>query len=202
MVLLDRSPLALRCALLSARASLPPPPPAPGAPTGAAGPGPAGEGASHAPAPAAVSTPDGPPVGQPGGWWVAQEPEGLPEHPRPVGRHPLDFPVAGGDLGRFFPPAHPPSPEPLSPPAHAHAAGGGAGPGPGSAQQQQRAAGQRAGQRGRGRGRPAGPPAVRAAVFDWNSPASLDGERFDVLMACDVLYEDAAVGPISALLPK
>ena len=42
---------------------------------------------------------------------------------------------------------------------------------------------------------------VRARVFDWNH-ANLLGEQYDVLLACDVLYEDAAVGPIAALVPR
>lgn len=42
---------------------------------------------------------------------------------------------------------------------------------------------------------------VRGRVFDWNH-ADLLGEQYDVLLACDVLYEDAAVGPIAALVPR
>ena len=42
---------------------------------------------------------------------------------------------------------------------------------------------------------------MRARVFDWNH-ADLLGEQYDVLLACDVLYEDAAVGPIAALVPR
>ena len=42
---------------------------------------------------------------------------------------------------------------------------------------------------------------MRARVFDWNH-ADLLGEQYNVLLACDVLYEDAAVGPIAALVPR
>jgi hypothetical protein len=43
--------------------------------------------------------------------------------------------------------------------------------------------------------------ALSAAVFDWHSPPA-DLRRFDVVLACDVLYEADAVGPISAVVPK
>jgi predicted nicotinamide N-methyase len=46
----------------------------------------------------------------------------------------------------------------------------------------------------------AAPGAVRAAVFDWSSPPALP--RFDVVLACDVLYEADAVGPISEVVPR
>lgn len=50
---------------------------------------------------------------------------------------------------------------------------------------------------------------VKARVFDWSTPerlfeAGADGERvkpFDVVLACDVLYEDGAVEPIASLVP-
>ncbi|KAG2488612.1 hypothetical protein HYH03_012929 [Edaphochlamys debaryana] len=66
-------------------------------------------------------------------------------------------------------------------------------------------------------------PIVRAHVFDWTAPPDMASllppplsaaskpasgrrppvrqRRFDVVLACDVLYESAAVGPISELLP-
>ena len=50
---------------------------------------------------------------------------------------------------------------------------------------------------------------VKARVFDWGCPeylfeAGADGMRgkpFDVVLACDVLYEDEAVEPIASLVP-
>jgi len=47
------------------------------------------------------------------------------------------------------------------------------------------------------------PAVVRAVPFDWHErplPASLRG-RFDVVLACDVLYEQAAVGPLAEVVP-
>lgn len=44
-------------------------------------------------------------------------------------------------------------------------------------------------------------PVVRARTFDWTR-SELLGERYDVLLACDVLYEDAAVQPIAELVPR
>jgi len=42
---------------------------------------------------------------------------------------------------------------------------------------------------------------VTTQVFDWN--AVDDGqEKFDTLLACDVLYEAAAVAPVAELVPK
>lgn len=41
---------------------------------------------------------------------------------------------------------------------------------------------------------------VGVELFDWNSTQL--GRKFDVVLACDVLYEDAAVEPISAVVPK
>jgi hypothetical protein len=41
---------------------------------------------------------------------------------------------------------------------------------------------------------------VRARVFDWNK-AELLQDQFDVLLACDLLYEDVAVEPIAQLVP-
>ena len=43
---------------------------------------------------------------------------------------------------------------------------------------------------------------LRSRVFDWNHAGLLGGERFDVLLACDVLYEDSAVKPIASLVPR
>ncbi|GAX81814.1 hypothetical protein CEUSTIGMA_g9242.t1 [Chlamydomonas eustigma] len=45
------------------------------------------------------------------------------------------------------------------------------------------------------------PGGVRARVFDWNK-ADLLRDQFDVLLACDVLYEDMAVEPIAHLVPS
>ena len=44
-------------------------------------------------------------------------------------------------------------------------------------------------------------PVVRARTFDWTR-SELLGERYDVLLACDVLYEDTAVQPIAELVPR
>ena len=45
-------------------------------------------------------------------------------------------------------------------------------------------------------------PHVRAELFDWNHPnASLLG-YFDVVLACDVLYEAFSVEPVAAVAPK
>jgi len=41
---------------------------------------------------------------------------------------------------------------------------------------------------------------VQAALFDWSKPVTLP--RFDVVLACDVLYESDAVDPIAAVVPK
>lgn len=41
---------------------------------------------------------------------------------------------------------------------------------------------------------------IRAQVFDWNQTVLKD--KFDVVLACDVLYEDDAVEPISAAVPR
>jgi len=40
---------------------------------------------------------------------------------------------------------------------------------------------------------------IHSEVFDWNDPASL--EPFDVVLACDVLYEKFSVEPLSRLAP-
>jgi hypothetical protein len=37
-------------------------------------------------------------------------------------------------------------------------------------------------------------------VFDWDKTEVL--EQFDVVLACDVLYEDAAVEPIARVVPQ
>ena len=42
---------------------------------------------------------------------------------------------------------------------------------------------------------------VSASVFDWNA-VPLDQERFDLTLACDVLYETHAVKPVASLVPK
>ena len=52
-----------------------------------------------------------------------------------------------------------------------------------------------------GLGNVRGGEGVRARVFDWNH-ADLLRENFDVLLACDVLYEDSAVEPIARLVPR
>ncbi|KAF6264324.1 hypothetical protein COO60DRAFT_176136 [Scenedesmus sp. NREL 46B-D3] len=41
---------------------------------------------------------------------------------------------------------------------------------------------------------------LRASTFDWSSPAV--PERFDVVLACDVLYEDTAVEPVAAVVSR
>ena len=43
-------------------------------------------------------------------------------------------------------------------------------------------------------------PLIRAEVFDWDKTEL--AERFDVVLACDVLYEDAAVEPIARVVPQ
>ena len=40
-----------------------------------------------------------------------------------------------------------------------------------------------------------------AEVFDWNA-VSADQRTFDLVLACDVLYEAHAVAPVAALIPK
>lgn len=40
-----------------------------------------------------------------------------------------------------------------------------------------------------------------ASVFDWNDVAA-NQEKFDTLLACDVLYEEQAVAPVAELIPK
>jgi ETFB lysine methyltransferase len=42
---------------------------------------------------------------------------------------------------------------------------------------------------------------VSASVFDWNA-VPLDQDRFDLVLACDVLYETHAVKPVASLVPK
>jgi len=39
-----------------------------------------------------------------------------------------------------------------------------------------------------------------AEVFDWNAVPS-NQPKFDLVLACDVLYEAGAVGPVAALVP-
>ncbi|KAF8060503.1 Mettl20 [Scenedesmus sp. PABB004] len=41
---------------------------------------------------------------------------------------------------------------------------------------------------------------LRGELFDWNAPPA--GEGFDVVLACDVLYEDSAVAPVAAAVPR
>lgn len=43
-------------------------------------------------------------------------------------------------------------------------------------------------------------PIVRSCVFDWNDTRV--AERFDVVLACDVLYENDAVAPIAEAVPR
>ena len=53
-----------------------------------------------------------------------------------------------------------------------------------------------------GGGGDACPPClVRARVFDWTRSELLK-ESFDVLLACDVLYQDDAVQPMAELVPR
>jgi len=40
----------------------------------------------------------------------------------------------------------------------------------------------------------------RAELFDWT--AEYTGRKFDVLLACDVLYEDFSVGSVSEVVPQ
>jgi predicted nicotinamide N-methyase len=42
---------------------------------------------------------------------------------------------------------------------------------------------------------------VHVDEFDWNVIRA-DQEKFDTLLACDVLYEEAAVGPVAELVPR
>ena len=46
-----------------------------------------------------------------------------------------------------------------------------------------------------------GPHLATASVFDWNDVAA-NQEKFDTLLACDVLYEEQAVAPVAELIPK
>lgn len=41
-----------------------------------------------------------------------------------------------------------------------------------------------------------------AEVFDWNRVDAKRQERFDAVLACDVLYEESAVAPVAELVPK
>lgn len=41
---------------------------------------------------------------------------------------------------------------------------------------------------------------VRVETFDWNNADT--SRKFDVVLACDVLYEDSAVDPLSDLVPR
>lgn len=49
-------------------------------------------------------------------------------------------------------------------------------------------------------GLPAG--SVRTAQMDWCDPAAAVGQPFDVVIACDVLYQAAAVAPLCSLVPR
>ena len=53
--------------------------------------------------------------------------------------------------------------------------------------------------RGSNRGR-SNDSIVRAEIFDWTVP--YDGPKFDVLLACDVLYEDVSVDPVAEAVPR
>ena len=41
---------------------------------------------------------------------------------------------------------------------------------------------------------------VRAELFDWSMP--VHQQRYDVVLACDVLYEDFSVEPVASVVPK
>ena len=41
---------------------------------------------------------------------------------------------------------------------------------------------------------------VTAEMFDWSAPPAL--RPFDVVLACDVLYEDFSVEPLAGLVPE
>ncbi|KAK9842869.1 hypothetical protein WJX74_003682 [Apatococcus lobatus] len=43
-------------------------------------------------------------------------------------------------------------------------------------------------------------PQVSAEIFDWSKPPAL--QPFEVILACDVLYEDFSVEPLAALIPQ
>ncbi len=165
MVLLDREPLALQCALLSALAS----------------------------APAGMIHVEGLRLAAPG-------------HVQDARQHPRDFCLHGPDLAPLLDrqQRHPDGTAPASPSSQGDA--GSAGELGGAPQQQQQQ------QRRRRKTR------VVPVPFDWNQgPEALleqcaaaggDGDggrsrqqRFDVVLACDVLYESAAVEPISRLVP-
>lgn len=46
-------------------------------------------------------------------------------------------------------------------------------------------------------------PSIEAGLLDWLDPVGIEGlGRFDVVIACDVLYEDFSVEPVAALLPR
>ena len=51
-----------------------------------------------------------------------------------------------------------------------------------------------------GAGRTRGGCNVSAEVFDWRQPFT--GEPFDVVVACDVLYDASAVTPLASRLPE
>jgi hypothetical protein len=38
--------------------------------------------------------------------------------------------------------------------------------------------------------------------MDWCDPAAAVGQPFDVVIACDVLYQAAAVAPLCSLVPR
>lgn len=48
-------------------------------------------------------------------------------------------------------------------------------------------------------GRHAAACSVRAELFDWHNPPSQEG--FDVIVSCDVLYEDSAAAALARALP-
>jgi hypothetical protein len=41
---------------------------------------------------------------------------------------------------------------------------------------------------------------LRVQLFDWNQPDF--STKFDIVLACDVLYEPSAVDPIASIVPK
>jgi len=56
--------------------------------------------------------------------------------------------------------------------------------------------------RGHAAARP-GAGRIEAALLDWFDPrAAASLGHFDTVIACDVLYDDASVGPVAALLPQ
>lgn len=157
VVLYDREPAALRCALLTAHTNLP-------------------ALASNLPefSPAAGRPP--------------------PPAPRPAREEPAAPPSAPAGLPRVratsAAAATPAEASPAAPSATTAQVGGG---------QDHLPAGSPAWGRREGGGAPL--PRLRAELFDWSDPGGGSAD-FDVVLCCDVLYEDPSVALIADLIPR